>query len=727
MLRRLALTCYHRRRVVLVSWLVLLIGLSALAKSAGGAFNDDFRLPGSESQAAFDLLKAKGFGNQSGFGGQVVVYAPRGVDQPLVRQRLEQLFAAIEREVPAARVVSPYAPGNQRQISSDRTIAYAEIQLADRNTSGYTKAAQKIRDLWKQVKIPGAQVELGGQLLGEPPTFSSEGVGLLAAIVILLIAFGSLLAMGLPILVALFGIGCGIALVELTANVLTMPSFATQAAAMIGIGVGIDYALLIVTRYRQGLRDGLEPERAVALALDTAGRSVLFAGATVVISLLGMLLIGLNAIRGLAVGTALAVLLTMAASVTLLPAMLGFVGRNIDKLGLPHRKQAEGEYRESFWYRWSRVIQRHPWPAAVSGLVVLLLLAAPVLSLRLGFSDTGNRPTTDTTRRAYDLLSRGFGPGSNSPFVLVAELPRGQQDLPVLQRLSRQLNQTPGVRFATPPQLNRSGDAAVMTVVPATSPQDKATADLVNRLRHKVIPSVTAGSGVQVKVGGLTPISNDFSAYTQRRLPIFIGAVLLLSFLLLMTVFRSVLVPLKAVIVNLLSIGAAYGVVVAVFQWGWGRSLIGVGKEGPIEAWAPMMLFAIVFGLSMDYEVFLLSRIKEEYDRSGDNAQAVADGLAATARVITAAAAIMFCVFGSFVLGHERALKLFGMGLAVAVLVDATIVRLVLVPATMELLGDRNWWLPKWLERALPTVHVEGTTDLDRELGELTEQERARR
>ena len=483
-----------------------------------------------------------------------------------------------------------------------------------------------------------------------------------------------------------------------------------------------------MTRYRQGVRDGLEPERAISLALDTAGRSVLFAGATVVISLLGMLLIGLNAIRGLAVGTALAVLLTMAASVTLLPAMLGFVGRNIDKLGLPHRKRAEGEYRESFWHRWSRVIQRHPWPPFVAGLAVLLLLAAPVLSLRLGFSDTGNRPTKDTTRRAYDLLSEGFGPGSNSPFILVTRAPRGPQDLPVLQQLAQRLNQTPGVQFATPPQLNRARDAAVLTVVSTTSPQDKATATLVDDLRHKVIPSVTNNSDVAVKVGGLTPVSNDFSDYTYRRLPIFIGAVLVLSFLLLMTVFRSVLVPLKAVIVNLLSIGAAYGVIVAVFQWGWGRSLIGVGKEGPIEAWAPMMLFAIVFGLSMDYEVFLLSRIKEEYDRSGDNAEAVADGLAATARVITAAAAIMFCVFGSFVLGDERALKLFGMGLAVAVLVDATVVRLVLVPATMELLGDRNWWLPKWLDGALPTVHVgESTADLDRELGELTEQERARR
>ena len=727
MLRRLARTAYHRRRLVLVGWIVLLAGLSIVASTAGGAFNDDFRLPGSESQAAFDLLKAKGFQDRSGFGGQIVVQAKGGVTQSAVRQRLEQFFADVERDVPNSDIVSPYAPGNERQVSSDATIAYAEIHLTDRHTSGYTNASKTIRALWKGVKIDGAQVELGGELLGEQPTFSSEGVGILAAVFILLIAFGSLLAMGLPILTALFGIGCGIALVKLTANLLTMPSFATQAAAMIGIGVGIDYALLIVTRYRQGLRDGLDPESAVLLSLDTAGRSVLFAGATVVISVLGMLLIGLDAIHGLAVGCALAVLLTMAASVTLLPAVLGFVGRNIDKLGLPHRKQAEGDFRQSFWHRWSRVIQRRPWPAAISGLVVLLLLAAPVLSLRLGFSDTGNRPTSDTTRRAYDLLSKGFGPGSNSPFILVAELGRGQQDMAVLRRLQQTLQRTPGVQLATQPQPNDAGDAAVMTVIPTTSPQDKKTANLVEDLRDKVIPSVTQGTGIDPKVGGLTPISNDFSDYTLRRLPIFIGAVLILSFLLLMTVFRSVLVPLKAVIVNLLSIGAAYGVLVAVFQWGWGRSLVGVGKEGPIEAWAPMMLFAIVFGLSMDYEVFLLSRIREEYDRTGDNGLAVADGLAATARVITAAAAIMFCVFGSFVLGDERALKLFGMGLAVAVLVDATVVRLVLVPAAMELLGDRNWWFPKRLGRILPTIHVEPGQDLDRELGELTDQERARR
>jgi RND superfamily putative drug exporter len=464
----------------------------------------------------------------------------------------------------------------------------------------------------------------------------------------------------------------------------------------------------------------------VALAADTAGRSVVFAGTTVVIAVLGMLLINVPAVRGLAVGIALGVLMTMLAAVTLLPAVLGFVGRNIDKLGLPHRRRAEGEVRESFWYRWSRVIQRRPWPAAIAGLVVLVLLAAPVLSMRLAFADAGNRPTSDTTRQAYDLLSKGFGPGFNGPLLLAADTPHGERDLAVLERLSAQLRTTPGVAFATQPRPNDARNTAILQVFPTSSPQSEATAKLVDRLRNDVIPAATRGAGVDVKVGGLTAGATDYSDYTARRLPVFIGLVLVLSFLLLMLVFRSLLVPLKAVVMNLLSIGAAYGVIVAVFQWGWLKDLIGVAKAGPVEAWAPMMLFAIVFGLSMDYEVFLLSRMREEYDRTGNNAVAVADGLAATARVITAAAAIMVLVFSAFVLGDARAIKLFGFGLAVAVLLDATIVRLILVPATMELLGDRNWWLPHWLDRILPTVHVQPAEDLDAELRELAGDERTR-
>jgi RND superfamily putative drug exporter len=554
----------------------------------------------------------------------------------------------------------------------------------------------------------GLTIELAGQPFQDqfkPP--ASEGIGLLAAILILLFAFGSVLAMGLPIMVALFGIGCGFVIIKLLAHILSVPDFTTQLAAMIGLGVGIDYALFIVTRYRSSLHDGNEPEEAVVESLSTAGRAVLFAGLTVVVSLLGMFLMGLAFVRGMAVGASATVLMTMIASVTLLPAVLGFAGHNIDKFGLPHRKVKPGSHRQTFWYRWSRVVQRRPWPAFVFGLVVLLACSIPLFSIRLGSSDAGNLPKSDTTRRAYDLLSSGFGPGFNGPLILAVDLSHGGGSA-LLPDVVKAVERTSGVEFVLPAVTNDAGDTAVIRVFPTTSPQDAATTQLIHQLRDDVLPRVTEGTGATVLVGGVTASFNDFADYLGGRLPWFVGAVLGLSFLLLMAVFRSVLVPLKAVVMNLLSIGAAYGVVVAVFQWGWGANLIGLGKAGPIDAWAPMMLFAIVFGLSMDYEVFLLSRVREEYDRTGDNGLAVADGLAATARVITAAAAIMVCVFASFVLGDQRSIKLFGVGLSVAVFIDATIVRLVLVPATMELLGARNWWMPKWLDRLLPRLNVEG-------------------
>jgi putative drug exporter of the RND superfamily len=726
MLKRLARTCYRRRWRVLAVWVVFLVAVSVFSSAAGGVFRNEFSLRGSESKEASDFLEERGFPSRAGFSGQVVFTSDRGVDDPGVRQAMEQLFARVERTVPRTQVVSPYTPEGARQISENGRIGYAEVNFADRPDKEFQAAADEVKAEADDVKVSGLHIELGGQLFGDQEMPASEAIGVVLAIIVLLIAFGSVLAAGLPILTALFGIGTGIALVQLTANGLTMPDFTTQAVAMIGIGVGIDYALLIVTRYRQALRDGHEPESAVALAADTAGRSVVFAGTTVVIAVLGMLLINVPAVQGLAVGIALGVLMTMLAAITLLPAVLGFVGHNIDKLGLPHKKHAEGEVRESFWYRWSRFLQRRPWPAAISGLVILVVLALPVLSMRLAFADAGNRPTSDTTRRAYDLLVDGFGPGFNGPMILAVDMPGGQQDAATVDRLSQRLQTTRGVAFATPPQTNDAGNAAVVQVFPNSSPQSEETANLVDRLRDDVIPPVTQGTDVDVKVGGLTAGATDYSNYTAERLPVFIGLVLLLSFLLLMVVFRSLLVPLKAVIMNLLSIGAAYGVIVAVFQWGWGKDLLGVAEAGPVEAWAPMMLFAIVFGLSMDYEVFLLSRMKEEYDRTGNNATAVADGLAATARVITAAALIMILVFSAFVLGDDRAIKLFGFGLAIAVFLDATIVRLILVPATMELLGDWNWWIPKWLDRILPTVHVEPAEDLDAELAQLDEEEKER-
>jgi RND superfamily putative drug exporter len=476
---------------------------------------------------------------------------------------------------------------------------------------------------------------------------------------------------------------------------------------MIGIGVGIDYALFISTRYREALHEGVDPERAVVHAIDTSGRAVLFAGGTVVISLLGLFVIGVSFIRGLAVGASLAVLFVMAAAITLLPAVLGFVGHTIDRWALPSAKKKRN-VENSFWARWSRTLQARPWPAAIGGFLILVLLAVPFFSLRLGVADSGNDPTKFTTRRAYDLLSQGFGPGINGPLLVTGNAT--SSDLATLNKLHAAIGADHEVANVSPVISSPNGKGVLIQVQPKGSPQDESTTQLVHRLRDDVIPAATNGTGLKLYVGSQTAIGVDLADTLGQRLPFMFLAILLLSFILLMVVFRSLLVPLKAVIMNLLSIGAAYGVIVAIFQWGWVKDFVGIGKEGPIEAWVPMMLFAIVFGLSMDYEVFLLSRIKEEYDAHGNNSEAVAHGLAKTARLITAAAAIMICVFGSFVLSDLRVLKLVGFGLAFAVFIDATLVRLILVPATMELLGDRNWWLPKWLEW-LPHVNVEGEPD----------------
>src|SRR3954447_8855199 len=706
MLQRLERFSYRRRRWVLGGWIILLVATFALASSLNGAFKTEFKLPGTESQEAFDLLAKSSFKNRQ-VSAQIVFATNQGVDDAAVQQAMEGLFAEIEDKIADVEVASPYAAEGARQIARNGKIAYAEVNFADRSGEELTNAGKEIKRLAHKIDVPRLTLEFGGDLFTAAEMGgASEAIGLLAAMIILLLAFGSLLAMGLPIGTALFGIGTGVAIVLSVRTLIDMPDFTTAAVAMVGLGVGIDYALFIVTRYRENLSAGADPERSIVHALDTAGRAVLFAGTTVVISVLGLLLMKTSVMRGVAIGISIGVLTTMLASVTLLPALLGFVGRNIDKFGLPHRKRPEGQARESGWQRWSHVIQRHPWPAAIIGLAVLLLLAVPLLSMRLGFTDAGKRPTSETTRRAYDLVADGFGPGFNGPLLLAARTPDGQADLATLQRLSDRLNDTDGVAFATPPRINDEGTVAVMQVFPTTDPQAKATADLVNRLRDDVVLAVTRGE-VDVKVGGVTAAADDFASYTAARLPLFISAVLILSFLLLMVVFRSVLVPLKAVIMNLLSIGAAYGVIVAAFQWGWAGPFLHIGAA-PIEPFMPMMLFAIVFGLSMDYEVFLLSRVKEEWDHTGDSRMSVADGLAATARVITAAAAIMVFVFRSFLLESNRVIKLMGAGLSVAVLLDATVVRMLLVPATMELLGDRNWWLPRWLDRIIPTLDVEG-------------------
>jgi RND superfamily putative drug exporter len=702
---------------VLAAWIVALVLVSFLGARAGSTYSQGFSLSDTESHRATALLESR-FPARAGDEGQIVFAATDGVADPAVQLRMQELFDRVADVPGVTTVVSPYATEGAQQVARAGDIAYATVQF-DRPAAEITDATlDEVRTLVDRAGRDGLRVELGGQMFQEHGSVGpAELIGILAAIVILLVAFGSLLAMGLPILVALFGVGIGLAFVQLVSHLIATPDVATQLASMIGIGVGIDYALFIVTRYRQGLDDGFEPQHAVVRAIDTAGRAVVFAGCTVVISLLGLFLMDVDFVNGMAVGTSITVGIVMLASVTLLPALLGFVGRTIDRFSVGRRKEHKPR-EQTLGYRWSRVVQRRPWRALAGGLAFLLVLAIPLLSMRLAFPDAGNNPSRDTTRQAYDLVADGFGAGFNGPLVLAAEFPPGA-DTGALDELVGQLERTPDVAAVVGPTVSPSGDAAVIRVIPSSSPQSEATTDLVGTLRDDVIPDALRGSDVQVHVGGLTASSIDVSERLSGRLPIFIGAVLLLSFLLLMAVFRSLLVPLKAVVMNLLSIGAAYGVVVAVFQWGWFSGALGVEQTGPIAPFVPMMMFAILFGLSMDYEVFLLSRVREEYDRTGDNALAVADGLASTARVITAAALIMVTVFASFILGDIATVKLFGLGLATAILVDATVVRMVLVPATMELLGDRNWWFPRWLDRLLPRLHVEAGPDVDEELARL--------
>jgi putative drug exporter of the RND superfamily len=711
MLERLARWCYRHRWRTVVLWIVALVGSIALVNVAGGDYTAEFSLPGSESQKAFDLLEEK-FPARSGDTATIVFDAQAGVTNSEVQQAMSQVFARVAQLDHVAGVTSPYSQEGAQQISADGRIAFADVQFDVGTGEIPLKVIQDLIRIGDSAEFRGLRVEFGGgpiaQAQFEPPG-GAESVGFLAAVVILLITFGSVLAMFLPLVTAGIGIGIGLSLILLFANFINVPNFTPQVASMIGIGVGIDYSLFIVTRYRQHLHEGMDPERAIALAMTTSGRAVVFAGIIVVISFLGILLMGFPFVEGIAVGGAAAVAVTMVAAITLLPALIGFVGRNIDKLHIPRLRKIETTGRQSFWFRWSRVIQRRPWTTGLVGLAVLVTLTIPLFSIRLGLADAGNDPQHLTTRRAYDLLSRGFGPGFNGPLILATEL-SGPQDLQTLSSVARAVESSPGVAFVSPPIPNAqvSPTAAIVTVYPTTSPQSEATEDLVRRLRDDIIPRTTGAGGPDILVGGFTAAGVDFTMLSGQRLPLLIGAVIAVSFLLLLVVFRSIVVPLKAAIMNLLSIGAAYGVIVAVFQWGWLGGLVGIGKPGPFEAWAPMMLFTILFGLSMDYEIFLLSRIREEYVRTRDNNLSVANGVATTGRVITAAAAIMIAVFLSFVLGFDiRQIKLVGLGLAAAVLVDATIVRMVLVPATMELLGNANWWLPKWLARVVPKISVE--------------------
>jgi putative drug exporter of the RND superfamily len=709
-LGRLAARCYDHRRAVLLGWILLIIGVTVISQVVGTRFQNDFTAGNTPSQRAADILAAR-FPARAGDTADVVFHTATPVTTAANRATVARLVRRIEPLPHVVSVTSPFSAAGTHQVARDGHIAYAVVQFDTTSDHLPAAAVNTVIATAEAARHQGFAVALGGDPISTVITAApgpSEGIGITAAILIMLLAFGSVVAMGLPIITALFGLGVGIALLELVTHLLVVPTFAPEMAAMIGIGVGIDYALFIATRYRQGLFEGRGPREAVIASLTTSGRSVLYAGSTVVISLFGLYLIGQAYMIGLATACIAAVLLVLLAALTLLPALLGFAGEAIDKLHLPGLLQNGGPPSpRGFWFRWSRFIQRRAWVTGTVAALVLVLLALPLLSMRLAFTDAGNDPSSLTTRQAYDLLAQGFGPGFNGPLVVAVSMP-GPAATVTVDQLRTAIARAPGVAYVVPAQFNAAKSGAVLVAYPTTAPQAAPTQALVRALRADVIPRATEGTRVEAQVGGETAVSIDAATFLGGRLLLVIGAVLVLSFLFLLVVFRSVVLPLKAVVMNVLSVAAAYGVIVAVFQWGWLGRVVGIGHTGPIDPWIPVTMFTILFGLSMDYEVFLLSRIREGWLRTGDNSLAVADGLAVTGRIITAAAAIMFCVFASFVINDPlHILKVFGLGLAVAVAVDVTLVRMVLVPSLMELLGPRNWWLPHFLQRAIPTIGAE--------------------
>jgi RND superfamily putative drug exporter len=564
----------------------------------------------------------------------------------------------------------------------------------------------------------GLDVAYGGPVverLGPEETRTSELIGLSVAIVVLAVAFGSVVAMALPMLTSLVGLGIGFLLIRVLGGFTEVTSFAPILASMIGIAVGIDYALFIVTRHRQHLAEGMAVDEAVARAIATSGQAVIFAGLTVLIAILGLALVGIPLVAALGYAVSLVVAVAVLVAVTLLPALLGLFGERIDRLRVPGvqlRFETDHQASGAVSARWARLVTRRPWPFLAAGVAVLAVLAIPVFDLQLGWPDAGNRPVETTERRAYDLLAAGFGDGFNGPLLLAVDLDTATEPTAALAAITTAVADTPGVQLVVPAQLNPAGDTAVIQAIPDSSPQDAATEELVDHLRTNTIPTLEEDTGAVVEVTGTTAAFIDISKRLSERLMVFIAAVVLLSFVLLTAVFRSPLVALKAALVNLLGIAAAYGVLVAVFQWGWGLGLVGLEETVPVISFLPMMMFAILFGLSMDYEVFILSRVREEWLASGDPTSSIVHGIAVSARVITAAALIMISVFASFVLGDSPEIKMFGVGLAVAVALDATIVRMIVVPATMTLLGARNWWIPGWLDRILPRLDIEGETVL---------------
>jgi len=712
----LARWCFHHRTIVVLAWVAVLVTLVAVERSVGDAYSTSFTLANTESSKALELVTAA-LPKRAGDSATIVFHTADGtVNDPATKARIEKMLGKVGTAQSVAAVQSPYGPRGAAQISRDGKTAFATVD--------FTKLAQElppehikhVMGLAAAARAPGLEVELGGNAIAEvnrTPPSNSEIFGLIAAAIIILIAFGSLLGMALPLVTAITALTSGTFAIALLSHAVSIPSMAPILAALIGLGVGIDYALFIVTRHRDGLKAGASPEDSAVRSLNTSGRAVLFAGGTVSIALLGLLVLNMGFLNGMAYASVLMVAFTMAAAITLLPAMFGYMGvRVLSKK--ERRRLAAGEvtdgHESSLWSRWAGFVGRHPVILATSALLLILVLASPIISLRLGSSDEGNDPAGSTTRKAYDLLAGAFGPGSNGPLLLVAEI-GSPADQAALAQLIEQLSSIPGVAAVAPMPSAPGAKLALIQVIPKTAPQDKATSDLIENLRSTVIPKATEGTALKVYVGGLTAIFDDFAVVIQDKLPLFIGVIVTLGGVLLFIAFRSLLIPATAAVMNILAAAASFGVVVAAFQWGWGTGLLGLGKAGPVEAFLPVIMLAILFGLSMDYQVFLVSRMHEEWVHCHDNARAIRIGQATTGRVITAAALIMISVFIAFVFGGQRVIAEFGIGLAAAVAIDALVLRTVLVPAVMHVFGPANWWLPTSVDAHLPHLAVEPTSD----------------
>jgi RND superfamily putative drug exporter len=699
----------HRARVA-VGWVVLLIAAMALSHAVGTRYINSLSLKGTDSQRAGDLL-THDFPAQAGDADQIVFNARHGgITDVAVRALVAPVLARVAALPHVTGVVSLYSAAGARAISPDRRVAFATVTFDGRANDLPVAAVNRVISVAEQARSAQLQVELGGPAIEhtQPPTLGAATIiGLLAAVIVLLVTFGSLVAAGMPIVTALLGLGTAFGLAGLSSQLVDTPDFSTQLAALIGLGVGIDYALFIVTRFRDNYREGAKVQAAIAGAMDTAGRSVLLAGATVIIALLGLFALGVSLLYGVAVSAALAVLCTMLAALTMLPVLLSRFGERIGRSQRTRSPGAGGAHGR-FWPRWTALVQRHPEGGLIAGLAIMLTLAAPAVALRLGASDARNDPGATTTRKAYDLLAHGFGRGFNGPLQVVAQLPNAN-DPTLLAHIAATLRTTPDVATVSPPRISQTGNTAVFSVYPDSAPQSQATTDLVQNLRTTLLPTVARSTGTRLLVGGEEAMSIDFTHVLSDKLPLFIGVILALSALLLLGVFRSLVIPIQAIVMNLLSVGAALGVIVAIFQWGWLGSVFNI-NGGPIEAYIPVVMFAIVFGLSMDYEIFLVSRIHEAWTRRPDASSAVYDGFASTGRVITAAATIMLVVFLSFVTGEQRVVKVFGLALASAVFLDAFVVRSLLLPSLLQLLGPRTWWLPAILERHLPHVAIDAPT-----------------